>query len=587
MPATITGSPAGIRCVFSNGTGHHFRFGDTGDPALAGDLLTGLGMLIHPHGPVDSANTVRQYMSALRHLAAAVTQGGPVGGAGKLTRAALAQYWMGLAHPDEEGAARRVLAALDTGAGVLGPRVADLVRGRPFCPKRTRDSRPFQPYSLAERDRLASCCRQVITESSAGFRAAARAARRGTDPRQDGWTSGNLHWLLARLGPVSVPHLARLSGLGTAVLGDQLGAGRVRRALFPGTGIVIAYRVLFGFYTGIVPDGIDGLGLGDLDWAGDEAVVAGYVKGRTARESLALPARAARLLDRWLEHSVLLRRHAPQELRDRLWLWRSDNNGAAIHGGRPSRLAVTTWVRRHELTGDDGQPLRLHLHRIRTTFESHRDRRAWFGSGRATIDPNHSPQVEGDHYLSALTPGQRQAVDTLIEDAQHDLLRKAATPQIITSDQAAELAARFPELLARHGLDDAAAAELAAGARDVFVAACADHLAGAAGPAGKPCPARPWVCLLCPLAVFAPRHAANMLRLKAFFARQWRAMPAAQFMAVFGPYARRADEVLAALGRLDPALIARASAGIAGCDRDLPLRPEELTTPPPGPGGAR
>ena len=91
----------------------------------------------------------------------------------------------------------------------------------------------------------------------------------------------------------------------------------------------------------------------------------------------------------------------------------------------------------------------------------------------------------------------------------------------------------------------------------MFTAACADQLAGLHGPLGKPCPARPWVCLLCPLAVFAPRHAANLLRLKAFFSRQWRQMPAAQFMAVFGPYAARIDEIL---DRFDPAELAAAAA---------------------------
>ena len=87
-------------------------------------------------------------------------------------------------------------------------------------------------------------------------------------------------------------------------------------------------------------------------------------------------------------------------------------------------------------------------------------------------------------------------------------------------------------------------------ARDVFTAACADQLARLHGPAGKPCPARPWVCLLCPLAVFAPRHAVNLLRLKAFFSRQWRKMPAAQFMAVFGPYAARIDHILTRFSHL-------------------------------------
>ncbi len=63
-------------------------------------------------------------------------------------------------------------------------------------------------------------------------------------------------------------------------------------------------------------------------------------------------------------------------------------------------------------------------------------------------------------------------------------------------------------------MDDTAIAELTGGTRDVFAAARADPLSGLHGPPGKPCPARPWVCLLCPLAVFTPRHAANLLRLK-------------------------------------------------------------------------
>jgi len=117
-------------------------------------------------------------------------------------------------------------------------------------------------------------------------------------------------------------------------------------------------------------------------------------------------------------------------------------------------------------------------------------------------------------------------------------------------------------------------AELVGGTRDVFTAACADQLSGLHGPKGKPCPARPWVCLLCPLAVFAPRHAPNLLRLKAFFSRQWQQMPAAQFMAVFGPYSQRMGQVLE---RFDPAVLAAAAHTVADTDTELPLRPEEST----------
>ena len=84
-------------------------------------------------------------------------------------------------------------------------------------------------------------------------------------------------------------------------------------------------------------------------------------------------------------------------------------------------------------------------------------------------------------------------------------------------------------------------------------AACAGQLSGLHGPKGQP-PARPWVCLLCPLAVSAPRHAPNLLRLKGFFARQWRQMTAARFMAVFGPYSQRIGEILE---RYDPAVPGR------------------------------
>jgi hypothetical protein len=165
-------------------------------------------------------------------------------------------------------------------------------------------------------------------------------------------------------------------------------------------------------------------------------------------------------------------------------------------------------------------------------------------------------------------------MDALVEDAQHDLLRRAHPPTVITSEDAAELARDYPRIVSALGLDDAVIAELTGGERDVFTAACADQLSGLHGPKGKPCPARPWVCLLCPLAVFAPRHAVSLLRLRAFFSRQWQQMPSAHFMAVFGPYSQRVTQVLE---RFDPAVVAAATADVADSDDELPLRPEERT----------
>ncbi|MFG2525129.1 hypothetical protein [Streptomyces sp. NPDC048527] len=43
------------------------------------------------------------------------------------------------------------------------------------------------------------------------------------------------------------------------------------------------------------------------------------------------------------------------------------------------------------VVGNDGQPLKIHRSRIRTTHEAMRDKSTWTGSARATIDPNRTP----------------------------------------------------------------------------------------------------------------------------------------------------------------------------------------------------
>lgn len=287
--------------------------------------------------------------------------------------------------------------------------------------------------------------------------------------------------------------------------------------MFPDLAVVIAYRLLFGIYSGIVPDGIDDLVVDDIDWAADSTILLSYVKGRTAAESLNLPSRAVRLLEQWLAHSALLRSHVIADDRRQLWLRLRSPGGSQVSWKFESaaRLAVQRWIAEHGVTSDDGRPLKIHRSRIRTTYHSVRDKSSWAGRGRATIDPNHSPQVEGDHYLTATTPAQQQAVDMIVADAQHDLLRRAHAPVVLTDADTAELARDYPQLVSALDLNNAVLAELVAETRDVFTAACADQLTGLHGPKGQPCPARPWVCLLCPLAIFAPKHAPNLLRLKA------------------------------------------------------------------------
>ncbi|WP_143945082.1 hypothetical protein [Streptomyces benahoarensis] len=166
-------------------------------------------------------------------------------------------------------------------------------------------------------------------------------------------------------------------------------------------------------------------------------------------------------------------------------------------------------------------------------------------------------------------------MESIIEDGQTAVLRKSLPPVVLSTDRAAELAEGFPDAVKRLGLDSAALAELMGGERDVFTAACSDQLAGVHGPAGLPCPARPWVCLLCPLAVFLPRHAPNLLRLDAFFSRQFRQMPTENFLRVFGPYADRLSNEI--LPKFSEETKSKGRLEVADDDSALPLRPEEGT----------
>ncbi|MFD5419192.1 hypothetical protein ACFWJT_14330 [Streptomyces sp. NPDC127069] len=570
MTATVLHDPIGIGYISADGVGRQGLMPAVRCLELSRDLMTGLVNLVHPHGRLGTRSAVDKYLIAARRLVLFLDGRGFTGGAGDLSRTDLLEFWMSARHSDELNT-RALLKAWDDEIGRLPQPVRLMTEGRTF--NQPDRQQAFAPYSEAEWSRLLDLCRRNVRESFTAHAEAAAAAKRGHDPRESGdWSTDNLCWLQAHHGPVTYHSLKFTLGV------RQKTAIPVRRpmvdartALLPQPDTVISYQLLFGAYSGIVPDGIDGLGLTDIEWTGDSEMLLNYIKGRTSRESLNLSRKAVRLLERWLEHSALLRSFAPQEDRGVLWVRYSRGK---IETTRITDISVRKWVRRHGLLDDTGAPFPVHRQRIRTTFHSHRDRRTWAGSPRATIDPNHSPAVEGDHYLTAATPSQQRAVQALIEEAQGDLLRRAQAPTVLSEEDTVAFARDYPQAIAQLRLDDTAIDELVGGERDVFVAACADQLAGLHGPKGKPCPARPWVCLLCPLAVFAPRHAANLLRLKAFFARQWRQMPADHFMAVFGPYAQRVTQVLDCF---DPVVLAAAAPQVADTDEELPLRPEERT----------
>jgi hypothetical protein len=279
MPATITEEPPGIACVFSNGTRAEFVVEGLPNPRLARDLLVGLVELIHPHGTVNAAHTVDFFVRALRNMVTTLAARGFAGGAAQLTRPQLAEYWMGTTFR-WEACTRRMLQGFHTATRELSSGARELAEGRAFNPQPLR--RVLPPYTETEWTRLTRTCRTIADEAFTAHKNALAAAERGRHPNDGGWNDDNLRWLLARVGPVGTAGFGRHLGCSENVVRNRGGILHASAELFPTLDVVIAYRLLFGSYSGIVPDGIDDLVVDDIDWAGDTTILLSYVKGRTA-----------------------------------------------------------------------------------------------------------------------------------------------------------------------------------------------------------------------------------------------------------------------------------------------------------------
>ncbi|MGW5155766.1 hypothetical protein ACWEPN_09820 [Nonomuraea wenchangensis] len=582
MPATVINEPLAVEFVFPDGSQWTGRLEGLPNRRLAAELANGLAHCAHPHGGVASKTTAVIYCVALRATVRRLHEAGFSGSAADLRRHHMVQLWMAMLYQDET-CSRMIFKAFDDVTGELDPQVRALLPGRKF--NTPTPTTPYEPYSDAEWARLIQQCEGLISEAERRQRHALRLAEAGTDPRgsdpRSGVTAEDIAWVLTKQGPMTRHQLRTYLGWLYHWVDDTGTTARLLElcgTLFPTKDLVYAFQLLFGAFSGIVPDGISDLGVNDLDWAGDGDVLVDYIKGRSGPESVHLPKRAVRLLERWLDYSALVRTFAGKEVQGELWLAFLGAKGGSGPSIRPvSRKAgyARGWARRHGLKADDGSVFPVHKARIRTTYLVVLARRGW--TGRIAIDPNHTPEVEGDHYLSATTPAQMEAIEAIIEEAQGDILRKVNAPTVDTDESLADIVTALPQAITALGLDNTAIGELIGGERDVFTAACADQLASPFAPAGTPCPARPWVCLMCPLALFMPRHAPNLLRLKAFFARQFRQMPADQFLRVFGPYAHRLDTEV--LPRFNEQTLADAARYVADDDGELPLRPEETTWP--------
>src|SRR5664280_419223 len=363
MPATVLEDPLGLSCVFSDGRRGEFLLGDVANPQLARDLLVGLAELVHPHGSVDAAGSVRHYVRAVRGMVATLAGHGFIAGAAGLRRGQLAEYWMG-AGAAREACTRRMLLGFAAAGGRLDAGVRELAEGRAYNLQPYR--RPLPPYPEAAWGRLTQAAERAVDTAYRAHRDALAGAGRGQDPATGGCELDNLRWLLARTGPMTVFDLAARLEISVETARRRTGLREVAGELFPHLDVTVAYVLLFSVYSGIVPDGIDDLTTGDIDWAGDATILLSYVKGRTSAESLTLPRRAVRLLEQWLEHSSLLRGFVPAPERDQLWLGVRQRGHSSVIAGPVHRNVTHRWLARHGVVDDTGPTWRHgHEHRGR------------------------------------------------------------------------------------------------------------------------------------------------------------------------------------------------------------------------------
>ncbi|MGY3567722.1 hypothetical protein [Sinomonas sp. RB5] len=297
----------------------------------------------------------------------------------------------------------------------------------------------------------------------------------------------------------------------------------------PGTGVAFAFRILLGLETGIPSEGLERLRLDDIRREGERDVRIQYRKRRGHGAEVrnfhsAGPWGAIGLIDRWLALTATARNELDS---DRFWLCSYPD--ASIDVVRFSEFKFRKWrqafIARHKLVDDSGSEMSLDLSRLRTTYHV-RKQKAWNGS--TAIDPNHSPRIEGDDYLTASADADDVA-DT-VASAQKDLLRRASLAEIVTAEDG-----ELSDLVDNNELLRLQSPPSSLGSRDMFGAICRDPYSSPFTPRGQFCQASVWTCLVCPLAVITTSKLPALLLLKEFLEDQAAGVSQAEWIRVYAP----------------------------------------------------
>jgi hypothetical protein len=267
-----------------------------------------------------------------------------------------------------------------------------------------------------------------------------------------------------------------------------------------------------------------------------------------ARSALDLPG----LIESVVELTRKLRAHAPQGLRNALWLYLSGKHGIRTLTEGKVVADLRKFITHEKILGDDGKPLQgFHFRRLRptilgTTALDH-------GIDAAQERASHANPAQTLGYVN--NPAADQRVHRTIEAAQSKAVTSVTTgfAQRPSEQDVSQLAAEL-------GIQPGAAAEILLGQRDKLYSSCIDDRNGL-GPeiAGRRC-GRFQACLVCVNSVILERHLPRLITYHLHWLRMADEMDAAAWQET---HALNCAIVEQHLTKFDPTTVERLTAEIS------------------------
>jgi hypothetical protein len=203
--------------------------------------------------------------------------------------------------------------------------------------------------------------------------------------------------------------------------------------------------------------------------------------------------------------------------------------------------SAASWIARHNILGERGQPLCLNLTRLRKTHKA-----AWYRRTGGQFDRfavGHTVAVAADHYADI--PALRHLHEATIADAMSDALDVALRPCVLSSEEEATVRADPDQATSLPVAGIAAIGALLGGEQDVWLASCAGFYTSPFGSEGEACPSPFWGCLECGNAVITARKLPALLAFLDFIRAQRQVLSEGDWIAKFGRVHRRiADQIL-------------------------------------------